>query len=947
VYIIQRYALRGLMMGLILILSISPLWAHQQSQQTGTLRGKVTDELGGLLIGTDVTVTGADGVAKKTQTNDEGAFTVSDLKPGQYSVRIVARNFVPYENGAVSITAGHSTTLDLKLGVTIDEQQVTITEEPRLNTSPENNAGGILLRDKDLDRLPDNPDELTAYLQALAGPGAGPNGAQVIVDGFTGGRVPTKDSIREVRINRNPFSAEYERMGFGRIEITTRAGTDRFRGQGFFDFNDESLNARNPFAPNRPSYQDRFYGGSLSGPVIAKKSAFYFGLERRETDENAFVNATILDAALLPVSFNQAVLTPQRYISFGPRVDYQLNPNNTFIARYGYTRSSFEGAGVGGFSLPSRAFNGSSNEHLLRLTETAVLSARLVNEARFQFIRRHRSQQGDNTLPGIVVLDAFTGGGSQVGLGFNDEDRAEFSNFDTLALGNQTLRMGVRMREVRLRDFSPQNFGGTFLFTSLDQYRQALSHVPGARPEQLTINGGNPSAGVNQFDIGLFAQDDWKLRPNFTLSLGLRYERQTNIHSAFNFAPRVSFAWAPGAAGGRPPQTVIRGGYGIFYDRFAENFTLQANRFNGLNQQQFVVTDPRVLDLFPVVPTTDTLAAFALPPSKTIVAPDLQTPYSMQSAISVERRLPFDFNLSFTFINSRTVHALRSRNINAPIPGSGVRPLGNIGNVFAFESSGFVNQNQLIISAEHFSRTFRMFASYGLNKATGDTDGPFTFPANSYDLRGERGPSSLDIRHYLFIGGGTTLPWDVNLNLNMITRSGVPYNITTGLDTNGDNLFTERPAFATNLSKPGVIITPLGAFDPNPGPGDVIVPRNFGRGPAFLLADIVLDKNFRFGHVPGTHAPSGPPPGAPGPPPGAPKGGPPKGEQYSLNFSIIVSNFINRVNFATPIGNLSSPFFGLSNATAGGFGFGGARVDFGGNPPTSNRRITFRLRFSF
>ncbi|HXM48068.1 MAG TPA: TonB-dependent receptor [Pyrinomonadaceae bacterium] len=936
--LLQKRTAQGLVLSLTLLLTLCSLGA-QQPELTGSFRGKVTDELGGILIGSNVTIRDKNGVAKTTKTNADGVFTLSGMVPGQYYVRVEAEHFAPYENSALKITAGQVTAIDLKLGVSMEQQEVLITEEPRINTSPENNAGGIVIAGEALERLPDDPDRLTAYLQALAGPGAGPNGAQVIVDGFTGVGVPPKDSIREVRINRNPFSAEYERMGFGRIEITTRAGTDRFRGQVAYTFNDESLNSRNPFASNRAPYQDRLLTGYVSGPLIAKKSAFSVSFQRKATDENAYVSAVILSPALIPVALNLGVLTPQADMTLSPRIDYQLDPNNTLIGRYTFSHSTFRGAGIGGFSLPSRGFNVSSNEHVLQLTETAVVGARVVNEARFQFIHRRGSRQGDDSLPGIVVLDAFAGGGSPVGQGFNSENRIEFSDFVTYAPGNHTLRGGLRARHVRLSDFSHDNFRGEYSFTSLKQYQQVLSHVAGAIPDRFTINGGNPAAGVSQSDLGVFIQDDWKLRPNFTLSLGLRYETQTNLHSALSFSPRVSFAWAPGA-GGKQPKSVLRGGFGIFYERVPEGLTLQANRFNGLNQQQFLVTDPTVLSQFPIPPTVETLAGFALPQNKKIVAPDIRSPYSMQSALSLEQQLPFDFTMSATLINSRTVHSLRSRNINAPLPGNGVRPLPNEGNIFAYESNGFANQNQLIISVTHFSRAFALFASYGLNKATSDTDGVSSFPLSSYDLRSERGPSSLDIRHFLFLGGSVSLPWKVRLNANLVVRSGVPYNITTGEDTNGDGSYTERPSIAVDLTRSGLVVTPLGVFDPHPRPGDQVISRNYGRGPIFVLPDLQFERVFRFNHLP-LFSSNGKSAAA------SQAGKGKKAERYGLTVSVQISNFLNHVNFDQPIGNLKSPFFGTSNATAGGFGFGGARVDFGGNPPTSDRRIILRARFNF
>ena len=380
-------------------------------------------------------------------------------------------------------------------------------------------------------------------------------------------------------------------------------------------------------------------------------------------------------------------------------------------------------------------------------------------------------------------------------------------------MGHHSFKAGGKLRGVRIKDFSQNNFGGTYFFNTLEQYRQTLLGTPGARPTQLIIAGGDPEASVNQIDFGGYIQDDWRVRPNLTLSAGLRYETQTNIKSHLNFAPRIAFAWSPGAGGARQPKTVIRGGVGIFYDRFGESLTLAANRFDGSanSQSQFVVSSfstegANVLDQFPVLPTVEQLSAFGQAKTIRLVSGDLQAPYTMQAAVSVERQLPYRITLATTFVSSRTLHVLRSRNINTPLPGtfnplvpnSGVRPFGNINNYYEYESSGTLNQNQLIFNLNNrLNPNFTLFATYVLGKVSGDTDGAQTFPANTYDLSTEYGRASFDVRHRLFVGGSFGVPWGIRLNPFIIASSGRPFNITTGgVDRNGDAQFTERPSFA-------------------------------------------------------------------------------------------------------------------------------------------------------
>ena len=989
-HLFQNFMSRSLFITFVFVVCVASVFSQRSS---GSLRGQVADEFGGLIIGATVTVTSASGVEKNAITDAEGRYVVNGLDPGTYIVKAVAPGFALLENTEVVIVAGKREEFKITLSVSLEKEEVAVSSESQVSTEPENNAGALVLRGADLDSLPDDPDELAAALQALAGPSAGPNGGQFFIDGFTGGRLPPKESIREIRINQNPFSAEYDRLGFGRVEIFTKPGTDKLRGQGFLNFSDESLNSRNPFGANRAPYQTRQYGGNLSGPVIKKKASFFLDFERRETDDNAIINATVLnlsDPTLPAILFSRAVLTPQRRTTFSPRFDYQVNDKNTIVARYTYARSSVTDADIGGFSLPERAYDTFSMEQSFQLTETAILSPTVINETRFQYLRNRFRQEGNNTTPTIVVSDAFTGGGSQVGNSFNNSDRWELQNNTSWVIGRHSLKAGGRIRAVRIADTSRNNFGGTYLFTSLDQYRRTLMGT--AIPSQLVIAGGDPQSRVSQLDFGIFFQDDWRVRPNITLSLGLRYESQNNIGSNLNFAPRLAFAWSPGANGARQPKTVLRGGLGVFYDRVNENLTLQSDRFDGGadSQSQFVISNfitggPALLAQYPIPPTLAQLNALGLPKSIRLLEPDLQAPYTMQAAISVERQLPLKFTLSTTFVSSRTLHLLRSRNINTPlpgtfdpaVPGSGIRPYGTVNNLFEYEASGTLNQNQLIVSLNNrFSPNFSLFGNYVLGKASGDTDGAQTFPANTYDLSTEYGRSSFDVRHRVFFGGsfGATWLWGIRLNPFVIASSGRPFNITTGRDTNGDTLFAERPAFApagSDCANPLIRCTRFGDFILAPAPGQEIIPRNHGTGPSFFVVNLRASKTIGFGDLASSRAAgrsSSPSEssagegrgGRGGGGGGGGRGGGPGGgltsaslfggannansaaeKRYNLTFSVQVSNLLNNTNAGTPIGNLLSPFFGESNSTAGGFGFGG------GNAGAGNRRVEAQIRFNF
>lgn len=964
---------------------------HAEDANRGAIAGRVTDPLGGAVPGAEVSAKGPSGV-KTIRADSTGAYALPGLTPGEYSLLVTKDGFAPYTSDPIAVSAGQTSRLDISLAVGREEDVTVQSTEPALSLDPGNNAGALVLSGQDLEALPEDPDELALALQALAGPAAGPSGGQLFVDGFSGGPVPPLSSIREIRINANPFSAEYDRLGFGRIEILTKPGSDKFRAQTSFRFGDESLNARNPYAPNKPPYQRREWGGTIGGPLLSKKLSFFLDAEQRDVDDNQIVNATVLSDDLEPTPFNEAVLAPQSRTSISPRFDWQPNAVHTVTARYTYSSSDVENAGVGGFTLPSRSYATNQHQHTLQLSDTATLG-KVVNETRVRYWVDHQGRAGDDSVPGLQVLDAFSGGGPQVGDSLDEQKRWELQNLTSWTHGPHSLRAGARLRTVREHDDARQGFGGSVLFSgglgpvldesgqvvrgddgrpvaepisSLERYRRTLMlqdlgldptaiRLLGGGASQLQIAGGDPAVSVGQWDLGAFVQDDWRVDNDFLLSTGLRYEVQNNIHSNFNVAPRVAFAWSPGAKGpGGQARTVVRGGFGIFYDRFSQDLTLRSVRYDGSHVTQYVVNDFAVLDQLSFgsdgsvsgMPSVEDLQAFALPQATWTVSPDLQAPYLAQSSLSLERLLPGNFTLTASFVATQGRRQLRSRNVNAPLR-DGTRPLGpDAGDVYQVESTGRLNQLQGILGVNNrLSPKLTMFFRYTLGRSRADTEGADTFPASAYDLAGEYGRSLTDIRHRVVLGGNVTVFGSIRVSPFFIAATGGPYNITTGTDLNRDSLFTDRPSFAADASDPEAVSTPYGFLDPTPPPGAAIVVRNLGESPGFVGMNLRVSRTFSLGRG---GAPAMPPRDSGGPPaPGMPGrfggGGRGRNEEEAargLTISVYAQNLFNHVNPAPPVGNLASPSFGesLTSATGSGFGRGGT---------SAARRIELEVRYSF
>jgi hypothetical protein len=941
---------------LILLISLSAsIWA----QATGVLRGRVLDPSGAVIPKASVTLTGPNDAVKVAESDPMGTFLVSGLPPGDYTIRTTAAGFTLGES-KLNIPGGRVTSLEIRLAVALERQEVTVAEQAEVAVDPAQNASAITLKGEDLNILGDNDTDLAADLQALAGPSAGPNGGQIFVDGFSNGQLPPKDSIREIRINTNPFSAEFDRSGMGRIEILTRPGTDKLKGYFQFNFADSALNARNPFATSKPPTEMRQFDTGVNGPVT-KKSSFTFNVYHITQDSSSLINAQTVDPNFNLVNVTQNVLTPASNNYLSPRFDYAVTPNLTLQFRYYYNNYSSDNNGVGGFSLLSRGNYFHNANHGLQFTETQVIGTRLINESRFQYNHNHNINTADPNGPAINVLSSFNGGGSTVTNNYNNNQNYEYQNNSSYTIGRHFWRFGIRLRENITDSFQTSNYNGSYTFTSIDSYVATLRGIAQGLPFsqilalgggafQYSVTGGVPLTSIRQFDAGPFVQDDFKWKPNFTLSLGLRYEIQSNISDKRSVAPRVGIAWGigKGQGNGRPPKTVLRLGSGVFYDRFSQGYILQELRQNGITQQNYVITAPM---FFPVAPPISNLTSSLLPQAIYKVDSNIRSPELFQTAATLERQLPKNITLSATFTNSRGVHQLRSRNINAPLPasftgpGTGIYPYGSSGQLFLYESSAFYNQKQFTLNVNaRMNRRFSMFGYYNYSRTFSDSEGAGSFPVDNYNAAAEWGRSGRDTRHNATIGGNNVLPYKFELTENFSLNSAPPVNITTGTDLNGDTNFNDRPAFSTVAANPkmGVYATPWGVFnsDPvgHPQYGTVIIPRNYGTGFGFFGIFLRLTRTWTFGEraaadpnaariqkaaqAAGVNINTG----------NQSSGSKPPG-RYTVTRGISARNALNHVNAASPIAILSSPFLGQALQSV-----------YGAN---ANRRVELSVRFGF
>ncbi len=955
---------------LAMLISCAAAWA----QGPASLRGQIVDEQGSVIPGARVTLTAPNGKPNGNEDGREltavasanGEFILDNLAPGFYTLTVEAPGFQPYRQAKLRLALDNA---PLKLALTVAAVNIETeikADENGVSVEPDQNMDATILGEEFIETLPDNEEDLREYLLMLAGPAGAQGGGQIYINGFRGGSLPPKEAILQIRINQNPFAAEYERPGAGRVEIITKPGNNQWHGGGGVSFRNAALDARNAFAEVKPELDQRRYSFNLSGPLIRKRLSFFANAEQRRLTGSGVVRAEILSGP-----FVANVPTPNESRSFSVRADYLLSKNNTFNLVYSRSwgktvnrefAARAASGGVSNYTLPERASSSDDLNHSLQLGEVWLINSKLIHESRLRLQYDQRRARANTVGYAVNVLDAFYGGGAACCPNNTRTFDAEWQDYLTYNLKRHTVRGVVQASYNSQRDFSASNFNGTYTFSSLDQYRRALAD-PSVTATQFTRNLGDPRLRYDIFQGSWFAQDDFRVSQRLTLSFGLRHEFQTRLRDKVNFAPRLGLAWSPFKA----RKTTLRAGGGIFFTRLTGSVFSNTLRYNGQNQRSLVIRNPLFPDPFaggaPVVTQGNSV--------RWVLAPDLQAPYLINFTASVEHQIKRGLVTSLTYNFARGLHQFRVRNINAPRSGgNGLndRPDPTQGNLFQLESSASSLYNGLQFRIDRrIGASFTAFGSYALSWTGSDADGPVSFPANGNDLRAEWGRAASDRRHYLYIGGNWRLPWNWRVSPFVTVYSGLPFNITTGRDENNDARLTDRlPGVARNADVPASVYAAL----PEPLATRCIVDCKAGgkqinlhdflttnfpqgiraEGPGYFATNLSVNKTIGFGHR--EVAAKG---GAKGAAvnrnaelknSGINKGGVTKGAgkatskaggkagngegaRFNLTLGAQITNLFNHVNYGQYSGVLTSPFFGRAN-----------------NASTA-RQFEFNVRFSF
>ena len=923
--------------------------AFAQAQVLLELAGRVRDSAGKSVPGAIVRLVAQTGDTRTLRTDPAGAFAFRQLPPGRYALEVEAVGFLTFAETRVNLRSNQS--LNVILAVAAPKAQVTVVGR-RLNLEPDNNVSAVSLRAPDLRGLPDFPGDFAAALAALAGPSSlGLGGPQIFVNNLTRRRLPPKTSVREVHINQTPFSAQYDRPGFNRIDVFTRSGGPTLSGETYFGVTDAALNARNPFSRDDPPHQLRLFGASLGGPIVRERLFFSGAVERTEADSGSPIEATVIDGNFNRVPYRAVVDTPERRTTSALRLDQHIGQQNLLSLRYEGLQDHRDQHSRDRLALPGSRYRVSEREHGLQLRHTATISPEVMNEARLQYEVSRKTQILDTEAPTVEVPNAFTGGGAPEGSGLNDATRWEAQNNLVITRGGHGIRLGVRLRHGSLSDVTTEKFGGVYRFetgtgpspdaldlptaaaaqadaqvqlTPFERYRRTLMllsagvpaaevRVLGGGASELTLAAGDTTSRIQQLDFGAFVHDDWRARPRLTISYGLRFETQTNLRRSRDLAPRLSIAWVPGGSDPQNAQLVVRAGWGLFYDRVNEDLLLESRRGTDGMQRLYRIQDPSLLDAFPALP----VITQSSPEPQVVrhVAGDLRAPATMQSMVAIERQLPGRTTVSVSLTHARTWHAVRARVVRPPDQPNT--------SMYRLDSDARLSERRIGVDiSQQTGNRVNWRASYVAGRSFGDSDGPESI---TYDPRLDYSRSSKDLRHNVTFTGAFALPRGVQLSPFIVASSGRPFNIYAAEKAPGEVTVPVRPAWAGAPDGQRALATRFGVFDLNPQPGQPLIPRNLGSGPAFLSVNMKVAKSFALARAAEESHPEKP---------AQPK------QPARVTLSAQAVNLLNRVNPGPLEGDLRSPQFGQPTALAEGF-------NFGGGEPVANRRLELQLRVQF
>jgi hypothetical protein len=832
-------------MRLFVVLGLVLLGVTDVAAQDRRISLRVEDPSGATIPNAQLIVMSGPHVIAQQNADGRGLATIPVRQLQQVKLIVSAPGFAPTE---LDVTipprvTNHPVTITLPLATI--ETDVTVAAEEQSGELTET------LSQAEIDQLPDDPEELQRMLEEIAGPGAA-----IRVDGFTGGRLPTRDQIARIVVRRDAFSAEFHQIGQGRVEIQTRPGVDRWRGNAGLTLRPSALSAHNAVA--RTTKSGTLMRGNVfaAGPLVPNRISFSGEIEGSSSEDPRGI------AAVTPQGpFIAALVQPFDNRDIAARTEGLLTKTTLFRASYRVGASERDNLGISELDLPERGYRREEEEHEVRFSLEG--GQRRPFHVRLQMDQSKTASIPALVAPAIVVQNAFRSGGASI----DGEDRNQSYVADTmvtLKARPYTLRVGSLVTWNRNEQGQLRNTLGTFTFTDLDAYAEG-------RPTTFTQRlGAQPLA----FSVGqgaVFAQAEFERR-RWNVGLGVRYEWQSGIDDRRAIAPRLGIS----RQFGRNNRTNVRAGYGWFYGWMPariEEETIRLSR--GSPEEELIIRDPG----FPNPYGTGTETTRREPPTRLTLSDSAELPRWHRTSIGIAHQIRPGLRVNVDGFYERTSNDFRSLDLNAPV--DGVRPNPSFGRMLLVQSIGRASRSGANVDFS-FSPRQRMFSSvrYGYARSFNDAEDALTPPPLG-TFESEWGPSRGDARHRLNWNVGGPIIWGISASLNGRLLSGTPYNITTGLDDNGDSLFTDRP---------------------------LDTPRNSLRGRLTTQTDLRLAwslPQFRPSGSAIFNAQRGPGGGGPRGP-----GGPGNREGRRFEMYLFVQNVFNRVNYMSYVGVLTSPFYG-------------------------------------
>jgi hypothetical protein len=746
----------------------------RQGSLTGSLRVVVQDPSGAVIPGALVLVRGSDAateaiVRTDVPTDAQGVALVANLVPGRYVLEASFPGFETRIVPDVRVRSGDNNRRAVTLSIQKVDETVSVGRDPATSASdPNSDRFGTVLSKSEIEALPDDPDEMERVLKEMAGPGA-----TIRMDGFRGGKLPPKSQIRSIRFARDMFAAENHGGGMVFVDIVTQPGMGPLRGGLDFMFRDDALNARNAFQSVEGPEQTQQYTFNLSGTLLKERTSFSLSAGGASLYDSANI-FTATPNGPRGVPFRR----PSDRLNFNGRLDHGLTRAHTVRVSLQKNANEQQNLGVGNFDLAERAYSRSTDDSILRFSESGPWSRNVFGESRLQVRSLSSATRSMFGLATERVLDAFTAGGAQQGGGRASRE-IEWAADVNWTRGKHAVRAGLLVEggwydsDVRTNDV------GTYTFSSVEDFEAG-------RPATFTQRLGDPRVEYSHWQAGFYVQDDWRARKNLTLSAGVRHETQTHLSDTWSLAPRAGFTWSPFSHG----RTTVRGSGGVFYDWFEPDTYEQILRVDGVRQRDLVIRNPGYPDPFAGGATQE-----ILPPSKYAVAAALVMPRRVMFNTGISHRITPQLAVNLGYTHSEGSNRLRGRNINAP-GADGQRPDPALGNITQVESTASLRSDMVNVGMNFTlpSRSTFLFANYSFINNRSDADGPFSLPASNGDLSAEWGPAAGVARHNVSGMVTTSLPGNFRVAASLAARTGQFYNITTGRDDNGDTVFNDRPA---------------------------------------------------------------------------------------------------------------------------------------------------------